>query len=102
MPLVFPKVFSARATFPMVHKIASSPWLPTNLPPVAVFPSEGTDLFTMKLVRFLMKLNNETVAIELKNGTVVQGTVSGVDIAMNTYMKNVKVHCCSVLHRTPP
>jgi small nuclear ribonucleoprotein (snRNP)-like protein len=45
----------------------------------------------MKLVRFLMKLNNETVAIELKNGTVVQGTVSGVDIAMNTYMKNVKV-----------
>eukprot|EP00618_Florenciella_parvula_P004543 CAMPEP_0119542758 /NCGR_PEP_ID=MMETSP1344-20130328/53762_1 /TAXON_ID=236787 /ORGANISM="Florenciella parvula, Strain CCMP2471" /LENGTH=100 /DNA_ID=CAMNT_0007587013 /DNA_START=42 /DNA_END=341 /DNA_ORIENTATION=+ len=45
----------------------------------------------MKLVRFLMKLNNETVTIELKNGTVVQGTVAGVDVAMNTYMKNVKV-----------
>eukprot|EP00619_Florenciella_sp_RCC1007_P001735 CAMPEP_0205911740 /NCGR_PEP_ID=MMETSP1325-20131115/5357_1 /ASSEMBLY_ACC=CAM_ASM_000708 /TAXON_ID=236786 /ORGANISM="Florenciella sp., Strain RCC1007" /LENGTH=91 /DNA_ID=CAMNT_0053278317 /DNA_START=36 /DNA_END=308 /DNA_ORIENTATION=+ len=45
----------------------------------------------MKLVRFLMKLNNETVTIELKNGTVVQGTVSGVDVAMNTYMRNVKV-----------
>ena len=38
-----------------------------------------------------MKLNNETVTIELKNGTVVQGTVSGVDVAMNTYMKGVKV-----------
>ena len=32
----------------------------------------------MKLVRFLMKLNNETVTIELKNGSVVHGTVVGM------------------------
>ncbi|CAG9334894.1 unnamed protein product [Blepharisma stoltei] len=45
----------------------------------------------MKLVRFLMKLVGETVIIELKNGTIVQGTVIGVDINMNTHLKTVKL-----------
>jgi len=61
--------------------------------------------------RFLMKLNNESVTIELKNGSVVQGTVTGsfhprflahrsltlrwsfpgVDMQMNTHLKTVKM-----------
>uniref|UniRef100_A0A8C9GQJ7 Small nuclear ribonucleoprotein Sm D1 n=1 Tax=Piliocolobus tephrosceles TaxID=591936 RepID=A0A8C9GQJ7_9PRIM len=45
----------------------------------------------MKLVSFLMKLANENVTIELKNGTLITGVIIGVDIKMNTHMKNVKV-----------
>eukprot|EP01056_Protomagalhaensia_sp_Gyna25_P001563 Protomagalhaensia_sp_Gyna_25__1562@NODE_1803_length_1524_cov_194_569697_g1480_i0_p2_GENE_NODE_1803_length_1524_cov_194_569697_g1480_i0NODE_1803_length_1524_cov_194_569697_g1480_i0_p2_ORF_typecomplete_len127_score13_84LSM/PF01423_22/1_5e13SMATX/PF14438_6/0_00073DUF2642/PF10842_8/0_0046DUF2642/PF10842_8/1_4e03Arrestin_N/PF00339_29/0_05Hfq/PF17209_3/0_14_NODE_1803_length_1524_cov_194_569697_g1480_i010791459 len=45
----------------------------------------------MKLVRFLMRLVNESVVVELKNGTVIQGVVVGVDISMNTHLKSVKM-----------
>ncbi|KAK3336578.1 putative small nuclear ribonucleoprotein SmD1 [Cercophora scortea] len=40
----------------------------------------------MKLVRFLMKCANETVTIELKNGTI-----TSVSPQMNTALRNVKM-----------
>ncbi|KAK9459863.1 uncharacterized protein V1516DRAFT_686614 [Lipomyces oligophaga] len=45
----------------------------------------------MKLVRFLMKLNSESVQIELKNGTIVSGTIVSVAPTMNTTLKSVKM-----------
>ena len=45
-----------------------------------------------------MKLSNETVTVELKNGTVVNGTVVGVDNAMNTHLKAVRL---TVKNRNP-
>ncbi|KAG5642690.1 hypothetical protein DXG03_002318 [Asterophora parasitica] len=67
----------------------------------------------MKLVRFLMKLNNESVTVQLKNGSTVHGTITGapppsyptharvsdpgvsvflgVDMQMNTHLKTVKL-----------
>lgn len=41
--------------------------------------------------RFLMKISNESVTIELKNGTIVHGTVTGVDPQMNCHLKNAKL-----------
>jgi small nuclear ribonucleoprotein D1 len=45
----------------------------------------------MKLVRFLMKCSGEQVTIELKNGTIISGSIVGVDVQMNTHLKVVKV-----------
>ncbi len=38
-----------------------------------------------------MKLKNELVTIELKNKTLVEGTIVGVDIKMNIHLKFVKL-----------
>ena len=45
----------------------------------------------MKLVHFLRKLVRENVQIELKDNTIIEGTVVGVDSAMNTHVRLVKV-----------
>lgn len=45
----------------------------------------------MKLVHFLRKLVRETVKIELKDNTVVDGTIVGVDSAMNTHLRLVSI-----------
>eukprot|EP00978_Attheya_sp_CCMP212_P009638 scaffold22874_cov29-Attheya_sp.AAC.1 len=45
----------------------------------------------MKLVKLLQRLNKEHVTIELKNGTVIQGIVVGVDATMNCHLRNTKV-----------
>ena len=45
----------------------------------------------MKLTRFLMKLSMETVQVELKNGTIVSGTILNVSPTMNISLKNVKM-----------
>merc|ERR1719510_1737337 len=52
----------------------------------------------MKLCRFLIKMTNETITLELKNGTVVQGTITAVDMSMNIHLKQVKV---TVRHKNP-
>jgi len=55
-------------------------------------------LSAMKLVRFLMKLISEQVQVELKNGTIVSGTIISVTPSMNINLKNVKM---TVRNRNP-
>ena len=43
----------------------------------------------MQLIRFLQKLVRSSVRVELKNSTVVEGTLVQVDQGMNCHLKNV-------------
>ncbi|AWU75763.1 uncharacterized protein C5L36_0B10010 [Pichia kudriavzevii] len=52
----------------------------------------------MKLVRLLMKMQNETVQVELKSGVLVHGTIVTVSPNMNITLKDVKM---TVPHRSP-
>ncbi|KAI5809969.1 putative small nuclear ribonucleoprotein SmD1 [Peziza echinospora] len=45
-----------------------------------------------------MKCQNETVTVELKNGTIVHGTILSVDVKMNTALRAVKM---TVRNRDP-
>ncbi|POR30838.1 Small nuclear ribonucleoprotein Sm D1, partial [Tolypocladium paradoxum] len=63
---------------------------PCNRPHLTVNASHAATA-KMKLVRFLMKCANETVTIELKNGTIVHGTIASVSPQMNTALRTVKM-----------
>eukprot|EP00759_Apiculatamorpha_spiralis_P050385 PhF_6_TR4673/c0_g1_i1/m.6509/K11087/SNRPD1, SMD1; small nuclear ribonucleoprotein D1 len=46
---------------------------------------------TIKLVRFMMKLSGKEIKLELKDGSIMCGTIASVDASMNTHLTNVKV-----------
>ena len=45
----------------------------------------------MKLVRFLQKLSNESVTIELKNGTTAHGTIMGTFFRASAVSRGIAV-----------
>ena len=46
----------------------------------------------------MMQLHGEAIDLELKNATIVHGTITGVDPNMNTHLKNVTL---TVKNRNP-
>ncbi|KAL8963439.1 MAG: hypothetical protein Q9193_000292 [Seirophora villosa] len=54
--------------------------------------NSSAELFHSRLcLKFLMKCANETVTIELKNGTILHGTITSVSPQMNTALRAVKM-----------
>lgn len=45
----------------------------------------------IRLINVLQQLRNEAVTLELKNGSVITGTIVSVDQSMTTHLQNVKV-----------
>lgn len=84
LPLPLSRIYSYDSRAPPALDVTAL-WLPLRAPP------PHRTAIAMKLVQFLVKLRSETVTVELKNGTVVHGTVVGVDHSMNIHMKTVKL-----------
>lgn len=52
----------------------------------------------MKLTKLLSDLTNERVRVELKNGTIIQGSLSNVSPSMNLTLKKASM---TLKHRDP-
>lgn len=79
--------------------LSLSPPLPLPVRRCCCFAHLSWNSFCGKSCRFLMKLNNETVSIELKNGTVVHGTITGTRSSLLGLLRlGVLVNSCSWIY----